>query len=378
MKRIYVYSIIFYLTMKCLSVQCHVVEPFSDNGDVKQDAYDMKNQDNDDTFEFSDEDDDACYHEWNKCDHELREPRGFEKYWDFSFIKKFFRNLIPCGNDILKINYYLFKRDFPDCGREINMDDNSIISSEINASHPTRIIIHGWMSQSRGTFNLDVKNAYLKRGDYNVIVVDWSCNAANLNYFRVIKLIDVFGSHLANFTKFLHEKAQVNYHDIYLIGHSLGAQIAGAAGKYSWPNCYNTIFALDPAGPKFRRRSNEFRIDASDALYVESIQTSGNFGFLEPTGNATFYPNYGKYQKRCYYVGCSHVRAYQMFAESINSNTGFWGIHCRSREPNWECDSKNVSEYRMGGEPSQRKSGLFYVKTNGKSPYALGKNYVSD
>jgi len=55
----------------------------------------------------------------------------------------------------------------------------------------------------------------------------------------------------------------------------LGAQIAGAAGKRLKPEQYNTIFALDPAGPKFRHRSPEFRIDPTDAKYVESMHTSG-------------------------------------------------------------------------------------------------------
>ncbi|XP_073822216.1 phospholipase A1-like [Musca autumnalis] len=331
----------------------------------------------DDQF-LHDEDNDDNFMEWNKCDNYLSQPRGVKKYVDTSFLKKFFRNLVPYAAQKLQMNFYLFKRAFPDCGREISLNDDSIYSCGLNASHPTRIIIHGWMSQSRGSFNLDVKNAYLKRGDYNVIVADWSAIAANINYFGVVRLIETFGGHLARFTKHLYEKGRVNYNDMYLIGHSLGAQIAGAAGKKSWPHRYNTIFALDPAGPKFRRRSTEFRINPTDAKYVESIQTSKNLGFMEPTGNATFYPNYGKYQRKCFYVGCSHIRAYRMFAESITSPTGFWGIRCRSRKPKWDCDSMNAQEYRMGGEPSQPKSGIFYVKTNSKSPFALGKISMDD
>ena len=236
-----------------------------------------------------------------------------------------------------------------------------------------RIIIHGWMSQTRGSFNRDIKNAYLQRGDFNVIVADWSTSAANLNYFSVVKLIETFGGYVAQFTKYLNERGGVDFDDIYLIGHSLGAQIAGAAGKRIRPQRYNTIFALDPAGPKFRKKSTDFRIDPSDAKYVESIQTSRNLGFLEPTGNATFYPNYGSYQKKCFYVGCSHIRAYKMFVESLNSPLGFWGVRCLRREPEFVCDDMNTAGYRMGGEPSIPKRGIFYVDTNSKEPFALGK-----
>ncbi|XP_037825706.1 phospholipase A1 2-like [Lucilia sericata] len=330
------------------------------------------NDNNDITPDLEDENDDEEYCEWQKCDKDLRQERGFRRFIDVPFLKKLVRNLSPFSRPRLEMHFYLFKREFPDCGKELIMGDiNSLLSSGLNASVPTRIIIHGWMSQSRGSFNRDIKNAYLQKGDFNVIIADWSSHAANINYFHVVRLIETFGAHLARFTNYLAEKADIKYDDIYLIGHSLGAQIAGAAGKRSWPNRYNTIFALDPAGPKFRKKSTDFRIDPTDAKYVESIQTSRNLGFLEPTGNATFYPNFGSYQKKCYYVGCSHIRAYKMFVESLNSPLGFYGIRCLSRKPEWDCD--DTQEYRMGGEPSIPKSGIFYVDTNAKEPYALGR-----
>lgn len=229
------------------------------------------------------------------------------------------------------------------------------------------------MSQSRGSFNRDVKNAYLKHGDYNVIVTDWSSSSANVNYFAVVKLIEEFGAQLVQFTRELHRQLGASYDDMYLIGHSLGAQIAGSAGKFLKPERYNTIFALDPAGPTFRHRSTEFRIDPSDARYVESMHTSGNFGFLRPTGSATFYPNFGLYQRSCYYLGCSHIRAYQMFAESINSPKGFWGTPCKREDSKWQCDLSRRQSQRMGGEPSVEKTGIFYVKTSSSDPFALGR-----
>ncbi|XP_004521939.1 phospholipase A1 2 [Ceratitis capitata] len=331
----------------------------------------------DEELEDESADDEFCV--WHKCDNDLRAPRGFKKYFDLSFLKKFMSHLNPFGMSQANMNFYLFKQEFPECGRELRLSDKreELLRAGYNPRQPTRIIIHGWMSQSRGSFNRDVKNAYLKRGDYNVIVVDWSASATNVNYFAVVKMIEGFGAQVARFTQHLQRTVNANFDDIYLIGHSLGAQIAGAAGKLIKPARYNTIFALDPAGPKFRHRSVEFRIDPSDAKYVESIQTSGNLGFLEPTGNATFYPNYGLYQGRCYYVGCSHIRAYKMFAESIVSDVGFLGQRCERREPEWECnrDMAPSDSYRMGGEPAQQKIGIFYVKTRTDAPFALGRNW---
>ncbi|XP_037960661.1 phospholipase A1 [Teleopsis dalmanni] len=335
---------------------------------------DDENTDINETLEDEFESDKFC--EWDKCDKDkdLREPRGFSKYLDLQFLKKLVKNLNPFSKGDMQMRYFLFKKDFSECGHEIFLGDNSIFTSGLNATHPTRIVVHGWMSGTRGSFNRDVKNAYLSRGDYNVIVADWSASATNLNYFSVVKMIEGFGEQLAKFTTYLHDSMQVNYDDIYVIGHSLGAQIAGAAGKRLKPAQYNTIFALDPAGPKFRKRSIECRIDPTDAKYVESMQTSANLGFLEPTGSATFYPNYGYYQRKCYYLGCSHIRAYKMFAESIVSKIGFWGTRCQRSNKDFECSEQPNDFFRMGGEPSVPKAGIFYVKTGTSEPFALGRN----
>ncbi|XP_046809017.1 probable phospholipase A1 magnifin [Lucilia cuprina] len=282
------------------------------------------------------------------------------------------------------------------------------------------------MSQSKGTFNRAVKNAYMNLTksslnntnknkteaivsndtmpptatpeelqqqdendadddadvhknstiDFNVIVVDWSVISSNVNYFGVVDLIEDLGFLLADFVRFLHMKANLYFGDVYIIGHSLGAQIAGSAGKQVAPFRFNTIFALDPAGPKFRNRSSDLRLDASDADYVESIQTSSSLGFQEPVGHATFYPNFGRDQKKCYMYGCSHSRAHNYFAESITSKEGFWGTRCERQSENIWIMSESGEEFKMGGEPSTPKEGTFYLKTNDKPPYAMGRRKV--
>jgi len=232
---------------------------------------------------LDDEYEGAKHTEWNQCDKDLKESRGIGKYLDFSFVKKIASNLNPFGSKKLRMQFYLFKREFPECGRELDFsNERKWRHSGFNASLPTRLMIHGWMSQSRGSFNRDVKNAYLKKGEYNVIVADWSASSANINYFSVVNLIETFGAQLAQFTRELNRQFGADFDSMYLIGHSLGAQIAGSAGKRLKPDQVNTIFALDPAGPKFRHRSAEFRIDPTDAKFVESMHTSANFGFRRP------------------------------------------------------------------------------------------------
>lgn len=244
------------------------------------------------------------------------------------------------------------------------------------------------MSQSRNNLNRAIKNAYLELTqsaneaadnpkDFNIIVADWSVVSTNVNYFQVVEMIDNLGFLVAELMLYLNSTTNMNFDDVYLIGHSLGAQISGSAGKQIRPHMFNTIFALDPAGPKFRNAPEDMRIDASDAKYVESIMTSSTFGFNRPVGHATFYPNFGSDQKKCYKYGCSHSRAHKYFAESITSELGFWGTKAERTADNAWILTDIDAYYKMGGEPSSPKNGTFYVKTNDTPPYAIGKtNYT--
>lgn len=83
-------------------------------------------------------------------------------------------------------------------------------------------------------------------------------------------------------------------HNVNIAGHSLGAHIAGIAGKNVQNGRIQTIFGLDPAGLGFSMGSPNARFSEDDALYTEGIRTNaGNLGFSEPLAHADFYPNWG-------------------------------------------------------------------------------------
>ena len=66
--------------------------------------------------------------------------------------------------------------------------------------------------------------------------------------------------------------------------------------------CFDQIVSigLDPAGPGFNLVSNEFRLDKSDATFVDIIHTDANLlGTFRVVGDADFYPNGGKDQPLC-------------------------------------------------------------------------------
>lgn len=140
------------------------------------------------------------------------------------------------------------------------------------------------------------RNGYAELGDFNVIVVDWSKGADTLNYMLAKQRIYKIGVVIAKFIECLlesyHDKLQLS--DIYLIGHSLGAHLAGVTGKNMKSGKISAIYGLDPAGPLFSIDEPDKRIDKGDAEYVEIIHTDrGLQGLSEPMGTADFYPNFG-------------------------------------------------------------------------------------
>ncbi|GFR17835.1 pancreatic triacylglycerol lipase, partial [Trichonephila clavata] len=138
---------------------------------------------------------------------------------------------------------------------------------------------------------------------------------------------------------------------VHVIGHSLGAHVAGYAGQRL--NKLGRITGLDPAEPYFQYTLEEVRLDPSDANFVDVIHTdggsfiTGGLGMIQDCGHVDFYPNGGKRQPGCNqnvvgaiekegdllygirrFIGCNHIRAYEFFSESINSDCPFYGYVC--------------------------------------------------
>lgn len=96
-----------------------------------------------------------------------------------------------------------------------------------------------------------------------MIVVDWgklSGSGVTIEnqfqtynvYLKVLQNLGPVAQRIADLLHFLKSEAAVDFSQVHIIGHSLGAHIAGATGywvKTKYNGVVDRISGLDPAGP---------------------------------------------------------------------------------------------------------------------------------
>lgn len=210
--------------------------------------------------------------------------------------------------------------------------------------------------------------------------VDWSKGADKIDYTTAKGKVSDVANVVVEFINFLTlEKRYSEPSKIQLVGHSLGAHIAGLTGRRINPKYgkINAIFALDPAGPDFYgEKQADNRLHKDDAAYTQAVHTNSKcYGYELTLAHADFYVNCGARQPGCSFVIgnlCSHRRAYELFAESISS-PNFISTGCSSCSANISVETcmKEDHMIAMGGLPwNYGAKGIFYVETNDKSPFA--------
>ncbi|KAJ7321439.1 hypothetical protein OS493_035013 [Desmophyllum pertusum] len=192
----------------------------------------------------------------------------------------------------------------------------------------------------------------------------------NMNASSVLNLYDaaagntrLVGAQVADLIDVLNNKFYVALRKIHIIGHSLGAQVAGFAGEklVKGGKVIGRITGLDPARPGFDFDDAAARLDPSDAMFVDVIHTDvrngaidSSLGLQRPCGHVDFYPNGGKQQPGCgtshviggavdsfldhaqvsfqTIVACNHMKSVAYFTASINSACAMKAFPCS----NWQ------------------------------------------
>ncbi|EAT40011.1 AAEL008222-PA [Aedes aegypti] len=279
----------------------------------------------------------------------------------------------------INVTFYLLTSSNQNTSTKLTTGDiRSLRKSSFNSSNPTRIIVHGFCNCHLSEFCVTTRQKLLEHPQqYNVITMSWPSGKWILSYWTARWRIVPASQILAKFIDFLHSDGGMKLQDLYLVGHSLGAHLSGLAGKLVTSGKVGTIVGLDPAKPEFDVGKPDERLAITDASYVEVIHTNGKrLGLYEPIGHSDFYPNGGVNQPGClpwwFGASCAHGRAWELYAESIESKLGFWSTLCSSLDKVRDTGCRSPkAKLKMGGDPIiQKGSGILTVQTNAKAPYA--------
>ncbi|XP_054261495.1 inactive pancreatic lipase-related protein 1-like isoform X2 [Macrosteles quadrilineatus] len=307
-------------------------------------------------------------------------------------------NLFPLAREIIDTRFILYTRNNTLEGQILRAgQDNDILKTNFDAKKESKLIIHGFVDNTRlSSWLKEMRLELLKYGDMNVFEVDWDKGSLP-PYTQATANTRLVGLEIAFFINHLKDKYGLDPADIHLIGHSLGAHTAGYAGQNIVG--LGRITGLDPAGPYFQGMPSNVRLDPSDASYVEVIHTDGStlgYGMSDPCGHVDFYPNNGRDQPGCdvsqtltplalirenteeaarVAVACNHNRAIRLFIESINGECPYIGHPCATYQSflKGECFSSRGVGAAVMGLKSLKGNGLpgskYFFMTSDKAPY---------
>ncbi|XP_031628396.1 hepatic triacylglycerol lipase-like [Contarinia nasturtii] len=272
--------------------------------------------------------------------------------------------------------YYVLKVGDRNITVPLNKPQQLWLKKEFNIRFPLVLLITGWTTNvNESNSALDaIYSAYRCRGNVNFVAVDTAGFVDTLYTWSAFNTEEI-GKVISESLEYLVRTYPVQ--KIHLIGHSLGAHIAGSAGRnfyYKTGKLIPRITALDAANPCFNSGENLTGIQRGDAEFVVAIHSNnGGLGKKDPYGDADFYPNgVQPLPPGCYSMSCAHQRAPEYYAESVypGNENNFMAVKCGSLSSlisNF-CPGNPVP---MGYATPQNLKGNYFLKTNEVSPYGM-------
>ncbi|XP_064125971.1 pancreatic lipase-related protein 3 [Loxodonta africana] len=316
---------------------------------------------------------------------------------------------LPWSPEEINTRFLLYTIHNRNAPQEISAVNYSTIqASYFRTNKMTRINIPGWKTD--GKWQRDMCNVLLQAEDVNCVNVDWI--NGSLEYVHAVNNLRVVGAEVAYFIDILVTKFGYSPSQVHLIGHSLGAHVAGDAGSRT-PGL-GRITGLDPAGPYFHDTPKEVRLDPSDAKFVDIIHTNAarflfelGAGTINACGHLDFYPNGGKYMPGCddlltplfkfdfsaykkevtSFFDCNHARSHRFYAESILNPDAFIAYPCRSYEsfkagncfhcPEEGCPTMGHFADRFHLKNMKDDRPYYFLNTGTLSPFARWRHKLS-
>ena len=194
----------------------------------------------------------------------------------------------------------LIKQPQPYITKDFDLNTNNkggfMIRGDFDENKPTLFVTHGWNDGLNSQWSLETGELLAKLyPNRNIIIADWSELSKDVNFLSAASDTKLVGQTMTE--ELL--RLGVDFTQLEIIGHSLGAQVAGAIGEYTQNQGYGEvkrIIGLDPANPGFEsslflfeKESNEGRLDAGDAKDVMLIRSDYDWifslGYRNPRGS---------------------------------------------------------------------------------------------
>ncbi|XP_072920173.1 putative endothelial lipase isoform X1 [Hemitrygon akajei] len=275
----------------------------------------------------------------------------------------------------------------------------SLEKCNFNMTSTTFIIIHGWTTTGlmESWISGMVKALQKQEAHANIIVANWLDRAHQLYPVAVNNSKEV-GKEVAVLIDWLEQETRFSPRKLHLIGYSLGAHVAGFAGKAA-RNRIGRITGLDPAGPMFEGEDPDRRLCPDDADFVDVLHTFAyntlgvSIGIERPIGHIDVYPNGGSFQPGCglhnvlnaiasgnfgEVVYCQHERSVHLFVDSIlNQDKQSWVYRCPDTKTfekgmclSCRKNRCNKLGYNMNKIRSKRSKRM-YLKTRADMPFKV-------
>lgn len=253
------------------------------------------------------------------------------------------------------VGFYLYSNSSNyslEAGVLLDLNNNSTIRDAYFIPNAlTTVIIHGYGNNYTCWFPQEVKDLYFQNNlARNIIAVDWGKLAANNasevpSYIYGANNVNIVADRVGKLVVLIQQLRNIPFSSFHLVGWSLGAHVAGAAGytvQTSTGQNVSRVTGLDPAGPGFFLNSpicngsvsvtNNTcgifyrQLTPTDGSFVDTVHTDrGEYGTLENDGQCDFFMNNNGLmpQPNCPPLDltsfCSHQAAPKYFMQSIGN-----------------------------------------------------------
>ncbi|KAL5281059.1 hypothetical protein ACFFRR_004837 [Megaselia abdita] len=288
------------------------------------------------------------------------------------------------AREVLEVDRFNFVLMTPCQNHTYSLGDpqNFWTSSAFDRKKKTVILVTGWLTKANnGQLPIleCISDAYLCRNDVNFVFLDTAFYMVTFYDWAALNTVKI-GTDVGKRISAL--KNIIPSNSIHIVGHSLGAHIAGVAARTYTERTgekIGRITGLDPAQPCFNKGGSLKGVAKGDAQYVDIIHTNpGVLGLMESIGDSDFYPNgLNPIPKGCHSSVCAHGRAWEYYAESVypGNEGSFLSTKCSSDE-SFQAKDCSGNQIPMGfAEKSLDTIGNYYLDVNEVAPFGRDHNY---